>query len=143
MTGHPEGYETEEECALSDPRGESDADADIEDGECRLQVVGSLQRISSRRRKRQRPARQDTTESEDDGGRRKLRLGPDEPRGGAVPEESISQVRPLVIAADRGAPAPTPPESRAPSPPLVLAWLVAAAAAVVVVAFLLPWWARS
>ncbi|KAI4887648.1 hypothetical protein NFI96_020502 [Prochilodus magdalenae] len=35
----------------------------------RLQVVGSLQRISSRKRKRQRITRQDTTESEDDGGR--------------------------------------------------------------------------
>ena len=35
----------------------------------RLQEPGSLQRISSRRRKRPRPTRQDTTESEDDGGR--------------------------------------------------------------------------
>lgn len=35
----------------------------------RLQIVGSLQRISSRKRKRQRITRQDTTESEDDGGR--------------------------------------------------------------------------
>ncbi|KAJ3585299.1 hypothetical protein NHX12_014020, partial [Muraenolepis orangiensis] len=56
-------------------QGESDADADIEDTDCRfthkhtLQEPGGLQRISSRRRKRPRVTRQDTTESEDDGGR--------------------------------------------------------------------------
>ncbi|KAJ0055500.1 hypothetical protein NL108_003903, partial [Boleophthalmus pectinirostris] len=66
---------------MSDPQGDSDADADIEDTDSR-QEPGSLQRISSRRRKRPRIARQDTTESEDDGGhsnrthRWNLRLSP-------------------------------------------------------------------
>ncbi|KAK7910390.1 hypothetical protein WMY93_015074 [Mugilogobius chulae] len=97
-----------EECGLSDPQGESDADADIEDTDSRLQEPGSLQRISSRRRKRPRIARQDTTESEDDGGhshrthRWNLRLSPTHNR--PILEESISQVRPLIIcppSADR------------------------------------------
>ncbi|XP_068581683.1 uncharacterized protein si:ch211-63p21.1 [Cebidichthys violaceus] len=104
MTRYSEGYGTEEECVLSDPQGESDADADIEDTDCRLPEPGPLQRISSRRRKRPRVARQDTTESEDDGGRShrshrwNLRLSPD--RGApsrTILEESVSQVRPLVI----------------------------------------------
>lgn len=103
MTRYSEGYGTEEECVLSDPQGESDADADIEDTDCRLQEPGSLQRISSRRRKRPRVARQDTTESEDDGGRShrshrwNLRLSPDRAHSRTILEESISQVRPLVI----------------------------------------------
>ncbi|CAL8327061.1 unnamed protein product [Lota lota] len=98
-----EGYGTEEECVLSDPQGESDADADIEDTDCRLQEPGSLQRISSRRRKRPRPTRQDTTESEDDGGRSQWtprwnpRLSPHRTHSRTILEESISQVRPLVI----------------------------------------------
>lgn len=29
---------TQEECLLSDPQGESDADADIEDTDCRLEA---------------------------------------------------------------------------------------------------------
>ncbi|XP_035280430.1 uncharacterized protein LOC118231076 isoform X1 [Anguilla anguilla] len=58
-----------EECLLSDPQGDSDADADIEDTDNRLQGGSPLQRMSSRRRRRQRLARPDTTESEDDGGR--------------------------------------------------------------------------
>nr|XP_046237242.1 uncharacterized protein si:ch211-63p21.1 [Scatophagus argus] len=102
-TRYSEGYGTEEECVLSDPQGESDADADIEDTDCRLQEPGSLQRISSRRRKRPRVARQDTTESEDDGGRShrshrwNLRLSPERAHSRTILEESISQVRPLVI----------------------------------------------
>ncbi|KAK9524932.1 hypothetical protein VZT92_017289 [Zoarces viviparus] len=104
MTRYSEGYGTEEECVLSDPQGESDADADIEDTDCRLQEPsGSLQRISSRRRKRPQVARQDTTESEDDGGRShrshrwNLRLSPDRAHSRTILEESVSQVRPLVI----------------------------------------------
>ncbi|KAM6949522.1 uncharacterized protein FYW47_015901 [Aplochiton taeniatus] len=93
----------QEECALSDPQGESDADADIEDTDCRLHEPGSLQRISSRRRKRPRVARQDTTESEDDGGRShrshrwNLRLSPHRAQSKPILEESVSQVRPLII----------------------------------------------
>ncbi|XP_028998446.1 uncharacterized protein si:ch211-63p21.1 isoform X2 [Betta splendens] len=103
LNRYSEGYGTEEECVMSDPQGESDADADIEDTDCRLQEPGSLQRISSRRRKRPRVARQDTTESEDDGGRSNrthrwnLRLSPDRTHSRIILEESISQVRPLVI----------------------------------------------
>lgn len=103
VTRYSEGYGTEEECVLSDPQGESDADADIEDTDCRLQEPGSLQRISSRRRKRPQVSRQDTTESEDDGGRShrshrwNLRLSPDRAQSRTILEESISQVRPLVI----------------------------------------------
>ncbi|KAM9401069.1 uncharacterized protein ACWYII_030761 isoform 3-T5 [Salvelinus alpinus] len=96
-------HTVQEECALSDPQGDSDADADIEDTDCRLQEPGSLQRISSRRRKRPRIARQDTTESEDDGGRShrshrwNLRLSPHRAHNRTLLEESVSQVRPLVI----------------------------------------------
>ncbi|XP_042367842.1 uncharacterized protein si:ch211-63p21.1 isoform X2 [Plectropomus leopardus] len=94
ITRYSEGYGTEEECVLSDPQGESDADADIEDTDCRLQEPGSLQRISSRRRKRPRVARQDTTESEDDGGRShrshrwNLRLSPDRAHSRTILEEA-------------------------------------------------------
>lgn len=58
----------------------------------RLQEPGSLQRISSRRRKRPRISRQDTTESEDDGGRShrshrwNLRLSPDRTRSRTILE---------------------------------------------------------
>ncbi|KAG9260114.1 hypothetical protein AMEX_G27785 [Astyanax mexicanus] len=103
VTRYSEGYGTEEECVQSDPQGESDADADIEDTDSRLQVAGSLQRISSRKRKRQRITRQDTTESEDDGGRSyrthrwSLRLSPHRTHNRTILEESVSQVRPLVI----------------------------------------------
>ncbi|XP_024909534.1 uncharacterized protein LOC103385824 [Cynoglossus semilaevis] len=103
VTRYSEGYGTEEECLLSDPQGESDADADIEDTDGRLHESGSLQRISSRRRKRPRVARQDTTESEDDGGKNhkpqrwNLRLSPDRAHSRTILEESISQVRPLII----------------------------------------------
>ncbi|XP_037832583.1 uncharacterized protein si:ch211-63p21.1 [Kryptolebias marmoratus] len=104
LTRYSEGYGTEEECLLSDPQGDSDADADIEDTDCRLQEPSSLQRISSRRRKRPRVARQDTTESEDDGGRShrshrwNLRLSPERAQSRTILEESVSQVRPLVIS---------------------------------------------
>ncbi|XP_066516339.1 uncharacterized protein si:ch211-63p21.1 [Hoplias malabaricus] len=103
VTRYSEGYGTEEECVQSDPQGDSDADADIEDTDSRLQVTGSLQRISSRKRKRQRITRQDTTESEDDGGRShrthrwSLRLSPHRTHNRTILEESVSQVRPLVI----------------------------------------------
>lgn len=103
ITRYSEGYGTEEECVLSDAQGESDADADIEDTDSRLQEPGSLQRISSRRRRRPRIARQDTTESEDDGGRShrshrwNLRLSPHRAHNRTILEESVSQVRPLVI----------------------------------------------
>ncbi|XP_067255878.1 uncharacterized protein si:ch211-63p21.1 isoform X2 [Chanodichthys erythropterus] len=98
ITRYSEGYGTE-----SHPQGDSDADADIEDTDNRLQIVGSLQRISSRKRKRQRITRQDTTESEDDGGRSRrthrwsLRLSPHRTHNRTILEESVSQVRPLVI----------------------------------------------
>ncbi|TSY83970.1 Kelch-like protein 33 [Bagarius yarrelli] len=103
MARYSEGYGTEEECVQSDPQRESDADADIEDADTRLHVVGSLQRISSKKRKRQRVTRQDTTESEDDGGqshrnhRWSLRLSPHRSPSRTILEESVSQVRPLVI----------------------------------------------
>ncbi|XP_058240955.1 uncharacterized protein si:ch211-63p21.1 isoform X2 [Hemibagrus wyckioides] len=103
MARYSEGYGTEEECVQSDPQRESDADADVEDADTRLQVVGSLQRISSRKRRRQRVTRQDTTESEDDGGqshrnhRWSLRLSPHRSPSRTILEESVSQVRPLVI----------------------------------------------
>ncbi|KAL2079173.1 hypothetical protein ACEWY4_024917 [Coilia grayii] len=103
LARYSEGYGTEEECVQSDPQGESDADADIEDTDSRLQVSGALQRISSRKRKRQRVTRQDTTESEDDGGRShrshrwNLRLSPHRAQSKTILEESVSQVRPLVL----------------------------------------------
>ncbi|XP_076144961.1 uncharacterized protein LOC143127375 [Alosa pseudoharengus] len=103
LTRYSEGYGTEEEVVQSDPQGESDADADIEDTDSRLQVAGSLQRVSSRKRKRQRITRQDTTESEDDGGqtqrthRWNLRLSPHRTHNKTILEESVSQVRPLVL----------------------------------------------
>ncbi|XP_023695312.1 uncharacterized protein [Paramormyrops kingsleyae] len=103
ITRYSEGYGTEEECGQSDPQGESDADADIEDTDSRLPETGPLQRISSRRRRRQRVPRQDTTESEDDGGRShrvhrwNLRLSPHRTHGRTILEESVSQVRPLVL----------------------------------------------
>lgn len=120
----------QEECALSDPQGESDADADIEDTDCRsdaisvavlwiavlsllvdplfsfpsshwfrLQEPGSLQRISSRRRKRPRVSRQDTTESEDDGGRShrshrwNLRLSPDRAQSRTILEVQLHALK--------------------------------------------------
>ncbi|XP_026122330.1 uncharacterized protein LOC113105467 isoform X2 [Carassius auratus] len=103
ITRYSEGYGTEEECVQPHLQGDSDADADIEDTDSRLQIVGSLQRISSRKRKRQRITRQDTTESEDDGGRShrthrwSLRLSPHRTHNRTILEESVSQVRPLVI----------------------------------------------
>lgn len=103
ITRFSEGYGTEEEYVQMHPQGDSDADADIEDTDSRLQIAGSLQRISSRKRKRQRITRQDTTESEDDGGRShrthrwSLRLSPHRTHNRTILEESVSQVRPLVI----------------------------------------------
>ncbi|XP_049923779.1 uncharacterized protein si:ch211-63p21.1 isoform X2 [Epinephelus moara] len=159
ITRYSEGYGTEEECVLSDPQGESDADADIEDTDCRLQEPGSLQRISSRRRKRPRVARQDTTESEDDGGRShrshrwNLRLSPDRAHSRTILEESISQVRPLVICRQNMEKQKSPVElpqgpkrlmSLWPSSlslPLILLLLLplSLSLVIVIVSFLLPW----
>ncbi|XP_064198212.1 uncharacterized protein si:ch211-63p21.1 isoform X3 [Anguilla rostrata] len=102
-TGESSARDCEEECLLSDPQGDSDADADIEDTDNRLQGGSPLQRMSSRRRRRQRLARPDTTESEDDGGRShrthrwSLRLSPHRTHNRTILEESVSQVRPLVL----------------------------------------------
>ncbi|KAF1380774.1 hypothetical protein PFLUV_G00167470 [Perca fluviatilis] len=159
ITRYSEGYGTEEECVMSDPQGESDADADIEDTDCRLQEPGSLQRISSRRRKRPRVARQDTTESEDDGGqshrshRWNLRLSPDRPHSRTILEESISQVRPLVICRPnverQKSPVELPRGSKrlmclwpsSLSLPLILLLLLplSLSLVIVIVSFLLPW----
>ncbi|XP_029382595.1 uncharacterized protein LOC115059125 isoform X2 [Echeneis naucrates] len=158
MTRYSEGYGTEEECVLSDPQGESDADADIEDTDCRLQEPGSLQRISSRRRKRPRVARQDTTESEDDGGRShrshrwNLRLSPDRGHSRTILEESVSQVRPLIIcrpnAERRESPDELPRSSKlmslwpsSLSLPLILllSLPLSLSLIIVIVSFLLPW----
>ncbi|XP_008298458.1 uncharacterized protein LOC103371025 isoform X2 [Stegastes partitus] len=158
VTRYSEGYGTEEECVLSDPQGESDADADIEDTDCRLQDPGSLQRISSRRRKRPRVARQDTTESEDDGGRShrshrwNLRLSPDRAHSRTILEESISQVRPLVICQPNAERQKSPAELRRGSklmslwptslslPLLLLLSLpLSLSLVIVIVSFLLPW----
>ncbi|KAM4536840.1 uncharacterized protein PAE49_021281 isoform 1-T2 [Odontesthes bonariensis] len=156
ITRYSEGYGTEEECVLSDPQGESDADADIEDTDCRLQEPGSLQRISSRRRKRPRVARQDTTESEDDGGRShrshrwNLRLSPDRGHSRTILEESVSQVRPLVICrpnAERN-PAELPrgfklmslwPSSLSLPVTLLLLLPLSLSLVIFIVSFLLPW----
>ncbi|XP_028330523.1 uncharacterized protein LOC114480509 [Gouania willdenowi] len=158
ITRYSEGYGTEEECVFSDPQGESDADADIEDTDCRLHEPGSLQRISSRRRKRPQVARQDTTESEDDGGRShrshrwNLRLSPDRAHSRTILEESISQVRPLVICRPSVQPDSTavkpPPRSKLKSlwPPLLPLALVlflslplSLSLLILIVSFLLPW----
>nr|XP_020443298.1 uncharacterized protein LOC109952520 isoform X1 [Monopterus albus]XP_020443299.1 uncharacterized protein LOC109952520 isoform X1 [Monopterus albus]XP_020443300.1 uncharacterized protein LOC109952520 isoform X1 [Monopterus albus] len=158
ITRYSEGYGTEEECALSDPQGESDADADIEDADCRLQEPGSLQRISSRRRKRPRVARQDTTESEDDGGRShrshrwNLRLSPDRAHSRTILEESISQVRPLVICQPnierQKSPGELPrgsklmslwPSSLSLPLILLLSLPLSLSLVIVIVSFLLPW----
>ncbi|XP_026151327.1 uncharacterized protein LOC113123451 [Mastacembelus armatus] len=158
VTRYSEGYGTEEECVLSDPQGESDADADIEDTDCRLQEPGSLQRISSRRRKRPRVARQDTTESEDDGGRShrshrwNLRLSPDRGQSRTILEESISQVRPLVIcrpnAETKNCPAELSrgsklmslwPSSLSLPLVLLLSLPLSLSLVIVIVSFLLPW----
>ncbi|XP_034470940.1 uncharacterized protein si:ch211-63p21.1 isoform X1 [Hippoglossus hippoglossus] len=158
ITRYSEGYGTEEECLLSDPQGESDADADIEDTDCRLQEPGSLQRISSRRRKRPRVARQDTTESEDDGGRSHrshrwtVRLSPDRAQSRTILEESISQVRPLIICRPNvemqrsrvDLPRGSKPTSLWPSslslPVLLLLSLpLSLSLLIVIVSFLLPW----
>ncbi|XP_045919680.1 uncharacterized protein si:ch211-63p21.1 [Micropterus dolomieu] len=159
ITRYSEGYGTEEECVLSDPQGESDADADIEDTDCRLQEPGSLQRISSRRRKRPRVARQDTTESEDDGGRShrshrwNLRLSPDRAPSRTILEESVSQVRPLVICQPnvekQKSPGELPRGSRRLmslwpsflSLPLILLLMLplSLSLVIVIVSFFLPW----
>ncbi|MED6260364.1 hypothetical protein ATANTOWER_015179 [Ataeniobius toweri] len=158
LTRYSEGYGTEEECALSDPQGESDADADIEDTDCRLQEHSSLQRISSRRRKRPRVARQDTTESEDDGGRShkthrwNLRLSPDRAHSRTILEESVSQVRPLIITGPnvekQKSPAGLPrgsqlmslwPSSLSLPVKLLLLLPVSLSLVIVIISFLLPW----
>ncbi|XP_028649392.1 uncharacterized protein si:ch211-63p21.1 [Erpetoichthys calabaricus] len=117
-----EGYGTEE--LLTEPEtthtclpGESDADADVEDAESRLQETQPLQRVSSKRRRRPRIVKQDTTESEDDGGRNQrthrwnLRLSPHHGPNKPIIEESISQMRPLVLGkstaiSERDSPSP-------------------------------------
>ncbi|XP_036407383.1 uncharacterized protein si:ch211-63p21.1 isoform X1 [Megalops cyprinoides] len=149
-TRYSEGYGTEEECVLSDPQGESDADADIEDTDSRLQEGGSLQRISSRRRRRQRVARQDTTESEDDGGRShrahrwSLRLSPHRAQNRPILEESVSQVRPLVLCrpcggALQGAPTETPRQGAWSLPAWPLLFLILPVSVIIVLtALLLP-----
>lgn len=151
VTRYSEGYGTEEECGLSDPQGDSDADADIEDTDSRLQEPGSLQRISSRRRKRPRIARQDTTESEDDGGRSNrshrwnLRLSPAHNR--TILEESISQVRPLIICQPNVHSAHGESRSKPslwpwslPLPLLVLLFLpLSLSIIIVIVSYILPW----
>lgn len=154
VTRYSEGYGTEEECVLSDPQGDSDADADIEDTDNRLQEPGSLQRISSRRRKRPRVARQDTTESEDDGGRShrshrwNLRLSPAHNR--TILEESISQVRPLIICRPNVDKETSPSESTRgltslwpsslPLPLLILLFLpLSLSLIIVIVSYILPW----
>ncbi|KAM4714352.1 uncharacterized protein FYW61_019370 isoform 1-T1 [Anableps anableps] len=158
LTRYSEGYGTEEECALSDPQGESDADADIEDTDCRIQEHSSLQRISSRRRKRPRVARQDTTESEDDGGRShkshrwNLRLSPDRAHSRTILEESVSQVRPLIISGPnvekQKSPADLPrgsklmslwPSSLSLPVKLLLLLPVSLSLVIVIISFLLPW----
>ncbi|TRY79055.1 hypothetical protein DNTS_033304 [Danionella cerebrum] len=118
ITRFSEGYGTEEECFQTHPLGDSDADADIEDTDSRLQIVGSLQRISSRKRKRQRITRQDTTESEDDSGlsqrthRWSLRLSPHRTHNRTILEESVSQVRPLVICRCTAGENQNPPDDK-------------------------------
>ncbi|XP_007541642.1 uncharacterized protein LOC103130243 isoform X1 [Poecilia formosa] len=158
LTRYSEGYGTEEECLLSDPQGESDADADIEDTDCRIQEHSSLQRISSRRRKRPRVARQDTTESEDDGGRShkshrwNLRLSPDRAHSRTILEESVSQVRPLIITGpnvekqkspsdgSRGSKLTSLWPSSLPLPVKLLLLLpVSLSLVIVIISFLLPW----
>uniref|UniRef100_A0A3B3CLD7 Si:ch211-63p21.1 n=1 Tax=Oryzias melastigma TaxID=30732 RepID=A0A3B3CLD7_ORYME len=152
VTRYSEGYGTEDG-VLSEPQRDSDADADIEDTDC-LQKPGTLQRISSRRRKRPQVARQDTTESEDDGGRShkshrwNLRLSPDRSHSRTILEESVSQVRPLVISQpnadgqksreeDTGSSKLKRLWSSALSAPLIL--LLALSVFIVIVFFLLPW----
>lgn len=153
----------------------------------RLQEPGSLQRISSRRRKRPRISRQDTTESEDDGGRShkshrwNLRLSPDRTRSRTILEvgysfiyfclegfdetkspfyfpfflfqESISQVRPLVIrppnaekhshpvVSSRGSRLLTTLRSSSLSLPfvLLLSLPLSLSLVIVIVSFFLPW----
>ncbi|XP_076018593.1 uncharacterized protein LOC143010247 [Genypterus blacodes] len=156
ITRYSEGYGTEEEVVLSDPQGESDADADIEDTDCRRQAP--LQRVSSRRRKRPRVARQDTTESEDDGGRShrshrwNLRLSPNRAHSRTILEESVSQVRPLVICRPNVDGQKTLEFSRGPKrrislwPPslslpliLLLSLPLSVSLIVIIMSFLLPW----
>ncbi|XP_072315262.1 uncharacterized protein [Eucyclogobius newberryi] len=147
VTRFSEGYGTEEEYGLSDPQGDSDADADIEDTDSRLQEPGSLQRISSRRRKRPRIARQDTTESEDDGGhshrthRWNLRLSPSHSR--PILEESISQVRPLIIcppsADGESVVEPSRSKRSLPRPLVLLLLLPLSLSAVIIMSYFLPW----
>ncbi|CAL9694877.1 unnamed protein product [Knipowitschia caucasica] len=149
VTRFSEGYGTEEECGLSDPQGDSDADADIEDTDSRLQEAGSLHRISSRRRKRPRISRQDTTESEDDGGhshrthRWNLRLSPSHSHSRPIMEESISQVRPLVVCplSDRDS-AVTPGPSKRPLPRSLLFLLIlplSLSAVIIIMTYFTPW----
>ncbi|XP_034412836.1 uncharacterized protein si:ch211-63p21.1 [Cyclopterus lumpus] len=146
VTRYSEGYGTEDE---SEPQeGESDVDADIEDTDCRLQEAGPLQRISSRRRKRARVARQDTTESEDDGGRShrsprwNLRLSPERAHSRTIPEESVSQVRPLVVGRPDAArpperPPPPPPPSSLSLPLLLLLLLLPLSLVIIIIVTLL------
>lgn len=155
----------------------------------RLQEPGSLQRISSRRRKRPRVSRQDTTESEDDGGRShrshrwNLRLSPDRAHSRTILEvrtkrfsstdsscslfvpcwtfcylffasqESISQVRPLVICRPNADRHKSPVEGRQGSGFLMSLWPsslslplilllslpLSLSLVILIVSFFLPW----
>uniref|UniRef100_UPI00398F4D16 polycomb group protein Pc isoform X1 n=1 Tax=Pristiophorus japonicus TaxID=55135 RepID=UPI00398F4D16 len=107
-TSHSEGYGTEEQ--NTDPEvepyglpDESDGDADVEDAEGRLKEAETHHRCCSKRRRRPKVVKQDTTESEDDSARHRerphrwnLRLSPQKETR-AIAEESMSQIRPLVL----------------------------------------------
>uniref|UniRef100_UPI00398F6CED polycomb group protein Pc isoform X2 n=1 Tax=Pristiophorus japonicus TaxID=55135 RepID=UPI00398F6CED len=82
---------------------ESDGDADVEDAEGRLKEAETHHRCCSKRRRRPKVVKQDTTESEDDSARHRerphrwnLRLSPQKETR-AIAEESMSQIRPLVL----------------------------------------------
>ncbi|XP_067870563.1 polycomb group protein Pc [Heterodontus francisci] len=107
-TSHSEGYGTEEpntdpEVEPDDLPGGSDGDADVEDAEGRLRDTEILHRTSSKRRRRPKIVKQDTTESEDDCSRHRerphrwsLRLSPQRETR-SIAEESVSQIRPLLL----------------------------------------------
>ncbi|XP_059807569.1 uncharacterized protein si:ch211-63p21.1 isoform X2 [Hypanus sabinus] len=90
-----------------DPRDRlsgSDGDADVEDADGRLRASELPHRCSSRRRRRPRLVQQDTTESEDDSTRNRhgqhhcnVPLSPQH-TSQAITEESVSQIRPLVLS---------------------------------------------
>ncbi|KAM7377111.1 hypothetical protein PAMA_013746 [Pampus argenteus] len=155
------GETSDNDCEMGASCGEVDVVCLCEAGPCTLysEAHTPTPRISSRRRKRPRVARQDTTESEDDGGRShrshrwNLRLSPDRAHNRTILEESISQVRPLVICRpnveQQGSPLELPRSSKRltslwPSSlalPLILLLLLPLSLSLVIVimSFLLPW----